>query len=252
MDIQYPVYEVITPQTGFTFKIRTMTLNDEMKLRTSIMTNRKSVINEFNQVLWNLIQEKPEVIKDYKTFVSSLTVTDRKALVLGTYHISYGDEFSVTTTCPVCGSTNINNINLLKHTIVNPYQGKEPAEILMKSVSVNLPISKITVELLPPTLEKEMKVSSVQMDSKLAELSMIVDTMTVEKKILTLDKQMNDIISMLKILPAKDTKTIQQKYLETFGNYDVSVKFKVVCSNCSNEYEAEADFMEQLFRMVVQ
>jgi len=252
MDIKYPVYEVITPQTGFSFKIRTLTLNDEIKLRTSVLSKKSSILNVFNRTLWDLIEDKPEQIQDYETFIKSVTVTDRKAITLGLYHISYGDEFSVNTSCPECGSTNLSNINLLKHTVVNMYNGKEPGEILLaKPKEVILPITKFHVNLKPPVLDKERIVNIKHADDKLSELVIIIDSMTVENKTLVFEKNIDDILTLLKMLPAKDSKVLQSSYLDTYGKYDASVKFKVNCSACDNAYETEADFMEQLFRMVL-
>jgi len=243
-----PVYDVITPQTHVKLQVRCLTFNDELKLRSSILAGRQAILKNLNKYIYDLLEDKPEEIKTYKDFINKFTLVDRKAMILGLYHISYGNEFAVDNTCPVCGHVNSSKVDIEKHTIVKAYSGK-PFSILDKSVTVDLPITGFKATIKVPVLYKEEVLSEFNFDDRLFEISLITDSIEAEGKKITIEKP-TDLAAMLKTLPARDVRVIRDEYLKNF-DYDISVKFKVQCSNCGNQFESEVDFVDQIFRMVL-
>lgn len=251
-DITYPVYEVITVQTLANYKIKSMTFADELELRGNILASNKSIVNQLNKVLFKMITEKPEQITDYDTWLKMTTLIDRKSIVAGLYHISYGESYVVTDRCPNCGHTNTSKININKTAQVTMYEG-EPFSILKDTIEVTLPVSKIICTVGVPTLQNELDAMSYQMDDKLAEISQITKKMVIGPDTIenTDAKTLFTISNILKTLPAIDVKTIVNTFVDKFTKYDIKLPYKVTCSNCKNIITSEMDFVEQLFRVVI-
>jgi hypothetical protein len=100
-NIKLPVYTIITPQTGFTYEARSLTVAEVNKLKTSLTTPAR-VHNVINQTIWDSLEQKPEFVKDYKDFLRFTTIKDRDALIFGLYHATFGDEREFTVGCRSC------------------------------------------------------------------------------------------------------------------------------------------------------
>ena len=84
-NLKYPEYEVITPQTKLSFTVRSLNVQEEERLKGSILTPQK-ITEHLNKCLYESLVTKPEVIKDFKTFLENVTLKDRDALLYGLYH----------------------------------------------------------------------------------------------------------------------------------------------------------------------
>ena len=75
-NLQYPEYEVITPQTHLSFTVRTLSVSDEERLKGSLMTPAK-VTEHLNKCIYETLVKKPDTIKEYKDFLKLVTLKDR-------------------------------------------------------------------------------------------------------------------------------------------------------------------------------
>ncbi len=248
MAIPYPVSDILTPQTLVKYQIRTMTFGDELKLRTSILAGKNAVIQNFNKFLFDLLSDKPEEVKTYDDFLTKTTIADREAIVLGLYHITYGDEFVVTTSCPFCGQENTSKVSMKEHVIDMAFKGK-PYEILDKKIAITLPITQYNVQISVPNLKKELEyMKFVDIDDRLFEILSVIDFIEIDGKKLS---KSTDLMGLVKLLPAKDAKLIKDRYTETLSIYNTTIKYKIDCKACQRQYDSQMDFLQQLFRVVI-
>jgi len=117
-NIKYPEYEVITPQTKLSYNVRSLTVQEEERLKGSLLSPMHT--------------KKPDHITDYESFLKNTTLKDRDALLYGLYHITYENIRNFDVSCTSCGKTypitvkvsDTFNINLTCHVrhVVKPIQ----------------------------------------------------------------------------------------------------------------------------------
>jgi hypothetical protein len=258
-DIPLPQYEVITPQSNLSFTVKSMNVRDEENLKTALLTPSR-VTDHLNRSIFNLIVEKPNEIKDFKTFERSITPRDREALLFGIYHTSYGDIRNYDINCLSCDKTYPINIDISKtfNILVWP---QENGNILEKKVTFKLEIFKdVSVTVRQPTLADE--ISALEVFGKAKHGDAIADTVCIEnftreykptqkgeKKPLIYTERV-DIVDGFFTLPPKDRKFIVDKYEENFGKYRIDLKMKSTCPFCGEEQDTNIDIVQQFFRMV--
>jgi len=251
-EIEFPVYDVVTPQTLAEYQVRSLTYNEELKLKASI-PSETNIISHLNRIVYDTIVKAPERIKSYSDFLTNTTIEDRKALIAGIYHASYGNSFVVTNVCPNCGHTLTNKITLTKTATVNFYEG-EPFSILEVNEEVELPISKDVFVLRYPTLQTEEFVYKYAEDQneELLVRSTFVKEIKTGDTVLSLEDNVYDIITRIGMLPAKDRRKLDSACMKMMTNSGISLKYKVICKECSHKFVGSIDFVAQLFRMVLE
>lgn len=253
---KYPEYEVILPQTHYSFTVRTLTVTEEERMKGSLVTPLK-IADHLNKCIWNNIVSKPETIQDYKTFLASITVKDREALLYGLYHISHGDIRNYSVTCPY------NDCNGHKYDVTIPisstfnFNAYPSEDILSKKIKLELPIFKgVYAFIKQPTLEEEIKFLKDYSDGQ--NNSLIISTMIIDRfeeeslksKDFKVYNDRQDIMDAYKTLPSIDKRAINSSYIENFGKYGIDLKMRVTCPKCSNSEVINIDLVEQFFRMV--
>ncbi|MFW6002425.1 MAG: hypothetical protein ACOCQD_03715 [archaeon] len=124
--IQFPVFEVKTPQTGHSFSLRSLNVSELNKLKNSITvptTANKVIAN----LLWETIEEKPKYINTYEDFINMTTILDREALLQGLHVSSFGEEREIRLTCPnkECKNSQLTKLNLANMITYNFYPGAQ-------------------------------------------------------------------------------------------------------------------------------
>jgi len=119
--IKLPVYTVITPQTGRSFDVRSLTVAEVSKLKSSLVTPSRATIIVDN-MLWDSIDSKPEGWT-VDIFKKNVTIKDREALLYGLYHVSFGDSRSISVYCTSCGQQQTIDIKLGSHFGMEAYPG---------------------------------------------------------------------------------------------------------------------------------
>jgi len=252
-NIKYPEYEVITPQTGYSYNVRSLNVQEEENLKGSLLSATK--INEhLNKCIFDAITKKPDKIDKYNTFLKRTTLKDRDALLYGLYHITYEDIRNYDVTCSTCNKDYPITVKASSTFNMNPYPDGD--NVLTKEHQFELPISKgVFVSIKQPTLFDEMTtLKSVGLG---ANTDIITETLIISKfqhnpsegdTIIYSDRE--DIVDAYKSLPARDKRFIYDQYREEFGQYGILLKMRSRCVHCAAEEEIDIDLVANFFRMV--
>ncbi len=248
VQIDYPNYEVKTPQTLAEYTLRCMTVGDELELKSSIIDPSKSV-KILDKIIYNCITNKSEQIKDFDSWLNLTTIDDRKALLYGLYHATYGDDYPVTHVCSTCGTQNSSVCKISKGFKID-YYTKKPFEIINEEHTFELPISKVKVMSKIPTLKREMDVvgSGLVIDEELEIYMMYIDTLIRGEDKFVIKNNLVDAVSFIKLLPGGDRKFLEDYIVKNLVKYTVDTSYKVTCKKCNNSYTITLNLVEQFFR----
>ena len=254
-NLQYPEYEVITPQTHLSFTVRTLNVSDEERLKGSLMTPSK-VTEHLNKCIYETLVKKPDTIKEFKDFLKLVTLKDRDTLLYGLYHITYEDIRNYDVRCKSCKKDFAVTVSAAETFNFNPYPADD---ILTKRIKVDLPKSVgVSAYIKQPTLEDETE-SIKRMSSRPGtSMDIITETLIIEKFEQDVDvskepiivSERHDIVDAYRKLPAKDKRVIYEKFNEEFGKYGIELKMQVFCQHCGAEDIVNIDLVENFFRMV--
>lgn len=255
-DISYPEYEVLTPQTLLTFTIRSMTVSDEEKLKSSLVTPKK-IPMYVNDIIWSCLVKKPDCIKTKEDFINKLTPSDRDVLLYALYHITYKDVREYNITCSNCSNDNTYPIkfNISDIFEMKAYNGN-PLEILNDRHIVDLELAKnAKVVLKVPVLADEQKILNDMLFQSDTNIEIASSTNIIEKFIIISDQRnpqevngKENIFNAYKSLPAKDRHLLENEYHEKFGKFKMRLPIKSSCPKCNHTNEMELDLIQQLFR----
>ena len=253
-DIKYPEYEVITPQTGQSYHVRSLNVQEEERLKGSLLTPSK--INEhLNKCLFDACVKKPADVANFDDFLKKTTLKDRDALLYGLYHITYEEIRNYDVSCGTCRKDFPVTVKASSTFDMNPYPG---TDILTNEATVNLPISEgVVVTIKQPTLFDEMIALNSVGVSVTKNIDMITETLILVKfqhnpeggdTVIYSDRE--DVVDAYKSLPSKDKRAIYSKYKDEFGQYGISLNMRCNCPHCAAEETMEIDLVENFFRMV--
>jgi hypothetical protein len=252
-DIKYPEYEVITPQTNLSYNIRSLNVQEEERLKGSLLSQIK--INEhLNKCIYEALTKKPEIITSYDVFLRNTTLKDRDALLYGLYHITYEEIRNYDVFCMSCRKQYPVTVQASSTFSMKPYPGDD---ILKKEVHETLPISKnVTAFFKQPTLFDEMlhfQSGGARSDN----MDLLMETLIITKFQYQPDEadteiysDREDIMDGYKSLPAKDKRAIYKRFREEFGQYGISLKMLSTCIHCGKTDEIDIDLVDNFFRMV--
>jgi len=257
-EIANPEYEVITPQTLLDFTVRSMTVAEEEKLKASLLTARK-IPAHLNSVIWDCLVKKPDGIKTLQDFLTKVTVKDRDALLYGMYHITYKDENNYDVKCPKCGHSHSVKVYLSKIFKMKAFGGK-PMEILGAKGTVKLERAmNATAILRQPTLADEQSVLDDMLFQTAQNIELGMEMLPIDRFVIQKPGQhpqevtgSDNIFNAYKSLPAADRKLINKTYIESFGKYEIDMKFEAGCPACNQASDYEFDLVEQFFRSVIE
>lgn len=253
-NVKFPEYEVITPQTHNSFTVRSLNVQEEERLKGSLMTPSK-VHEHLNKCIYDAIVVKPEEIVEYEDFLKKVTLKDRDALLYGLYHISYEEIRNYDVTCSSCRKEYPVTVQASSTFNYNEYPGKD---VLTKRLPIELPVtSGVTAFIKQPTLHDEMvsmRTLSVQPKSN---MDVITETLILQKfeqepeeGDTIIYSERGDIVDAYMSLPAKDKRVIHDSYRKNFGTYGISLKMRSACSNCGEQEDIDIDLVTNFFRMV--
>ncbi len=259
----YPEYEVITPQTGLSFTVRTLTVSDEENLKGSLLTPSK-MIEHLTKCIYDSIVKKPKEITDFNEFKKKVTIKDRDALLFGLFHISYEEIRNYSVECSSCEHKHAVTIKASDTFNVYPYP--EPKKILKERIKIKLDIIDYTITIKQPTLEDEIKSSDILNTSESNQsLNSLMEVLIIEKfeqnikpskesdpEIIEpiIYKEKNEIHDAYLALPSKDKRKIFNTYIEKFGKYCIELKLNVSCPKCGEKETKNIDLVENFFRQL--
>jgi len=251
--IQYPEYEVITPQTKKSYTLRSLNVQDEEKLKGSLVTPAK-IAEHLNMCIFNSLVSKPAEITDFDSFIRNITLKDRDALLYGLYHITYEEIRNYQVKCTACAHNYKVTIQASSTFNFNSYPGDN---IITDSHKVELPISKgVFVTIKQPTLFDE--VSGIQQLSNRpgSTIELITETLIIDKfeqdiperKTPVVYSDRIDVVDAYLALPARDKRSIYRTYEKEFGVYGIELKMQSNCVSCGNKDNYDIDLVENFFR----
>lgn len=253
-ETKYPEYTVETPQTGFTFSVRSMNVQEEERLKGSLSTP-STITENLNKCIYEALVSKPSQIKTFAEFLDKITLKDRDALLYGLYHITYEEIRNYDVTCSSCRKEYPITIQASDTFSINPYPHKD---ILKKRHNAKLPITAgVTAVLKQPSLMDELKATKELGSRPGASLDLIAETMiidsfqqdVVESKEPTIYSERVDILDAYLTLPAKDKRVIHSEYDKQFGQYGIELKMRSYCVQCGAQEDIDIDLVNQFFRM---
>jgi hypothetical protein len=251
--VQYPEYEVITPQTKQSFTLRSLNVSEEERLKGSLVTPNK-IADHLNSCIYQAIIKKPAEITNLDSFLHAVTLKDRDALLYGLYHITYEEIRNYQLKCGECSHEYSATVQASSTFNFNAYQGDN---IISERPSFELPVTKgVFVTLKQPTLHDEAVGIKSLGNRPGSTLELITETLIIEsfeqdvpeRKDPIVYKDRVDIIDAYLSLPAKDKREIFKQYSEKFGQYGVDLKMKSACTSCGHEAIHTIDLVESFFR----
>jgi len=253
-DVKLPEYEVITPQTGLSYHVRSLNVQEEERLKASFLTPKKAN-DHLNKCIFDSCVKKPEEIKNYDSWLKQTTLKDRDALLYGLYHITYEDIRNYDVTCASCQKNYSVTVKASETFNFNPYSGKKA--ILEKKKDTEMPVTKgVFVTLRQPTLWDE--VMALKTSTGEGSLDILTETLIIEKFYQTRPEGgdsvvysgREDIIDAYRSLAARDKRHIYKTYRDEFGKYGIELKMLTSCTQCGAEDLINIDLVGNFFRMV--
>lgn len=251
--VQYPEYEVITPQTKQSFTLRSLNVSEEERLKGSMVTPTK-IADHLNTCIFQSLVKKPSDITNIDAFLKKTTLKDRDALLYGLYHITYEEIRNYQLKCRECENEYKVTVQASSTFNFNPYPGDS---ILTDKLSFELPVTKgVFVTLIQPTLYDEMTGIKTLGSRPGSTLDLITETLIIKKfeqdikdrKEPLVYSDRIDVIDAYLSLPARDKREIFKQYTEKFGQYGVDLKMKSNCTSCGHEDVHTIDLVESFFR----
>ena len=120
--IEYPIYDVVLPQSGASFSVRGLTVSEVSKLKTSLTTPAKST-DLINKTIWASVVNKPKGYNTFDDFMKGTTLKDREALIYATYVTTFGEDREFNVVCTSCGAERALKIRLSDMFVITPYEG---------------------------------------------------------------------------------------------------------------------------------
>lgn len=252
-DVKYPEYEVITPQTNVSYNLRSLNVQEEERLKGSLVTPIK-ISEHLNKCIYEAMTQKPDHINSYDAFIKNTTIKDRDALLYGLYHITYEEIRNYDVQCSACKKEYPVTVKASETFDMNPYPKDD---ILTKELSLELPISKVMVYLKQPSLFDEMIAFNSLGSMVTSKLDVLSETLIIKRFQYTPENgdtvvysEREDVMDAYKSLPAKDKREIYKTYKEEFGQYGITLKMFSTCIHCGNNEEIDIDLVTNFFRMV--
>ena len=253
-DIKYPEYEVHTPQTNLAYNVRSLNVQEEERLKGSLLSAIK-VNDHLNKCIYEAITQKPENVQTYDAFLKNTTLKDRDALLYGLYHITYEEIRNYDITCMSCRKEYPVTVKASSTFSMNSYPTKD---ILTRQVKVDLPISTgVFAFIKQPTLFDEATalktlgiVSGTNMDILTETLIISKFQHNPEEGDTAIYSEREDVMDAYMSLPSRDKREIYKQYKEEFGQYGISLKMLSTCIHCGHQEEIDIDLVENFFRMV--
>lgn len=251
--IQYPEYEVITPHTGYSFTLRSLNVQDEEKLKGSMISPQK-IAEHLNQCLFDSIVKKPEGITTFDSFLKNVTLKDRDALLYGLYHVTYEDIRNYELKCGSCNHQYPITVKASETFNFIKYPRKD---ILKARIKVELPGSKgVTAIVRQPSLFDEITNMRTMLSRPGSTIELITETLIIESFLEDIEEKTEpqvysdrpDIMDAYLSLPARDKRKIFNAYEEQFGKYGVELKMRSYCPSCGVETNHDIDLVENFFR----
>ena len=254
--VKYPEYTVILPQSGKHLSVRSLKVEEEEKLKTSMVT-KKRFISLLNEIIYQcIVPENPPIYKNFKDFLETTTLRDREAILFGLYNASYGSEADLTHTCTACQTKYDFKTDLATIFSSTEYDYAN-SNIIEVRKKIELPVStNITVFIKQPTCGDELNAYTT-IESSLLKNDSLFEVVNISNISYTNSNgsvaEVTDLISIYQLysrLPVRDRNEISKNFLSEFGGCGIDLKAKGSCISCGFIDTVKVDINSALFSMV--
>lgn len=227
--------KVYNKQVDPDIKIRSMTTEEEMKR----LGHSNSAFKVLSEIIDDCLIKKPGIstydmcIGDYQFLMHKLRV------------VTYGPEYKITTTCPICGKLNDETINL------DELEVSQYSDDLEQYLNITLPRTKKNIELRlqTPRILDEVNRKSKDLLKKSPNINGEPAILfTLQSMIAKVDGEVLDSIKLdyfIRHLPAADSNYI----LKSIGKINIGINtlLNCSCSNCKADYTASLPITGEFF-----
>lgn len=251
---KFPEYEVKTPHTNQSFRLRSMTVQEEERLKGSLLSP-SVVTDHLNRCIFECIVQKPKNIKNFDDFLALCTLKDRDALLYGLYHITYEEVRNYDVSCGKCSKSYPITIKASSTFSMNPYP--EDKNILDEKFEISLPVlTSVRATIKQPTLKDEVEAMKFA-GSNSQLLDIVTETLIVENFMEDVEggdtsiySSREDIVDAYRALTPNDKRAIFKEYKNRLGSYGIELKMRTNCVHCGEEEVLDLDLVDNFFRMV--
>ena len=227
-------------------EIRQMTAKEEDILSSQTLLKQGVAIDRFLH----------SVLVDKRLTPDDMLVGDKNALIIAARCSGYGFDYSANITCPNCGTTSKQEVDLIEAK--QSYEGynQEEAEEQLSAVSgpnasgnyiITLPVTKANfeVKLMTGREEKAFSKRMQQRKKKKQAEAMLTDQFK------TFTVSINNVGDLRKMymfidnLPVRDSRFLRQTYAKL--SPALNLKHDFVCTECGHEQEVEVPISAQFF-----
>ena len=227
-------------------EIRQMTAKEEDILTSQTLLKQGVAIDRFLH----------SVLVDKRLTPDDMLVGDKNALIIAARCSGYGFDYSANITCPNCGTTSKQEVDLIEAK--QSYEGyiQEEAEEQLPAVSgpnasgnyiITLPVTKANfeVKLMTGREEKAFSKRMQQRKKKKQAEAMLTDQFK------TFTVSINNVGDLRKMymfidnLPVRDSRFLRQTYAKL--SPALNLKHDFVCTECGHEQEVEVPISAQFF-----
>jgi len=217
-----------------TIEIKYMTAKEE-DILTSQTLLRKGI------ALDRLLQS---VILNKQINADDLIVGDKNAVLVAARITGYGEEYTVSITCPQCTTVQDFNFDLANPTL---NYGDESCLTDAGTFMVELPRTKAKVELRLTTGKDESRLIAMAEKKKKHKLpeSALTDQLQLIIQAVNGVTDARQLKGFVENLPAFDARFLRKEYARIMPNIDLTQEFS--CAACMHEEEMEVPFTTAFF-----
>ena len=187
------------------------------------------------------------VIVDKRIKPSDMLTGDRNAILVASRITGYGAEYNTKITCPSCMQSGDYEYDLSEVVPSMVDEDEEATWTDENTMLINLPLTKIEVEVRLLTGKEEMHLARLQQSKKKKKLIETVLSDTLKSIIVSINGESSrDLLEdFIKNVPAKDLRYLRAVYSRNTPNIDMSHDFE--CDNCSYQTVLEVPFTTDFF-----
>lgn len=227
--------EVYSQKINSKVRLRSMTTEEEMK--------RLGHSENPNELLAEIINDC--LIEKLPIHAYDLCVADYQYLMHKLRVVTYGQNYPVTTICPICGNPNNSNIDLEKLKVINF------SEDMKSHLNITLPVSGKNIELklqtpriLDEVFTKSKELLAKSSDSK-SEPALLFNIISMISKVDGKVVEDFKLESFVRKLAMKDTNYILNHIKAINFGLDTTIKCK--CKSCKQSYESRLPITGEFF-----
>jgi len=251
--IQVPEIAVPLPQSGKTYRIRSLRLGEEASTKSSLFGSALPIVNKLNQLVYQSIMDEDK--PSFEDFLRTTSTKDRDALVLGLYQVTYGNEYTMNDyTCsnPQCGQKYSLKTYLSDGLVMERF---ETGDLMSIKKDIQLEDNLFAV-IKQASLEDEVAImKATDENDKMLDFYLKIDKFKYSDKdnntleLSLLDKTIDFIVGCNQLLP-RHKKLVNTTYAENFGKFGVRVDVAYTCPHCGQDEKFVLDFVKQFFLLV--